>query len=240
LLFVLPFYLETTTFPSRNMIFAPLIIAMVIIASWFSIYSRFIAKHPLRSSLFYAITSFCVLNLIFPIIFGMRNIWSLLSAGIIAAAAVAIFIYPHIDIIKNRRNRVIFLLGIGIFFILLWIGRSLIPPAPLKLTRTEACRGIENFRPFESFRRAKASETEIVFFYSSIFAPRGLSEKIHHYWSHNGKRLFSVSLTKIHGGRKEGFGTWSQHTIKEGPGTYAVEVWTDGGQLLGSGEFNLY
>jgi hypothetical protein len=239
LLFVLPFYFESMTVPSRNMLFAPVIIGLAVIAGWFSLYQRFIARHPLRSSLFYALTFFCVLNFLLPVLFGMRNIWSLLISGGIAAAAVLIFVYPHIDLLKNKKNTLIFISGICLFFVLLWFGRSLIPPSPLKLTRTTACRSIELFKPVEPSNLLKAELNSEVYFYSSIFAPRGLSEKIDHIWYHNGRRLFTVSLSEIKGGRKQGFGTWSRHVILEGSGKYTVEVWTAGGQLLGEGNFML-
>jgi hypothetical protein len=239
LLFILPFYFESMTIPSRNMLFAPLILGLAIIAGWFTLYQRFIVEHPMRSSLFYALTFFCVLNFLLPVLFGIRNIWSLLIAGGIAAAAVLIFVYPHIDLLKNRKNTIVFITGICLFFIFLWLGRSLVPPSPLKLTRATACRAIELYKPVEPFSRSSLSSVAEVYFYSSIFAPRGLKEKIDHVWYHNGKCLFTVSLSEIRGGRKQGFGTWSRHTILEGPGKYTVEVWTSGGQLLGKGYFYL-
>ena len=240
LLFVLPFYFESMTFPSRNILFAPLIVGITIIAGWYNLYQRVVARHPLRSSLFYALTFFCVLNFLFPIVFGMRNIWSLLISGGIAAIAVAVFVFPHIDIMKNKENTLIFFLGIAIFFALLWFGRSLIPPSPLKLTHATACREIDQFRPVAPFTSAKADSISEVYFYSSIFAPRGLSEKINHVWYCNGTRLLTISLSEIEGGRKEGFGTWSRRIMLEGPCSFTVEVWTAGGQLLGVGQFVLY
>lgn len=239
LLFVLPFYFESMTFPSRNMLFAPVIVGLTVIVNWYYVYQRWIAKHPLRSSLFYALTFFCVLNFLLPILFGMRNIWSLLISGGIAAVAVILFVYPNIDLMRNRNNTLVFLLGICIFFAMLWTGRSFIPPSPLKLTGATACREIADFKPNDSFRSAKADAMQEVYFYTSIFAPRGLTEGIDHVWYHNGKKLFTVPLSEIRGGRKEGFGTWSRHVILEGPGRYSVEVWTAGGQLLGGGEFVL-
>jgi len=240
LLFVLPFYFESMTFPSRNILFAPIIVGLAVIAGWFELYQRFVARHPLQGSLFYALTFFCVLNLLLPIVLGMRNIWSLLISGGIAAITVLVFVYPHIEMLKNKKNTLIFLLGVVLSFALLWFGRSLIPPSPLKLTRATACISIEDYKPTAPFNRAKAEETPEVCFYSSIFAPRGLTEKIDHVWHHNGRRLLSISLSEIQGGRKEGFGTWSRRMILEGRGRYTVEVWTAGGQLLGTGSFILY
>lgn len=240
LLFVLPFYFEAMTFPSRNMLFAPLIVGLAVIASWLSLYQRLIARHPIRSSIFYALTFFCVLNFIFPIVFGMRNIWSLMASGGIAAVAVVIFVLPRTDIVRDRKNILLYLAGMALSLALLWFGRSLIPPAPLKLTGAAACTGIESFRPADPFKKIQADNTREIFFYSSIFAPRGLSEKINHVWYFNGRKLLSISLSEIQGGRKDGFGTWSKRIILEGQGKYTVEVWTAGGQLLGSGGFVVY
>ncbi|MDD4352688.1 MAG: DUF5924 family protein, partial [Candidatus Gracilibacteria bacterium] len=124
LLFILPFYFESMTFPSRNMLFAPIIISLSVVSNWYYLYQRAIARHPLRSSLFYALTFFCVLNFLFPIIFGMRNITSLLVSGGIAALAVVLFVYPHIDILKNIKNTFVIIAGILIILSLLWFGRS--------------------------------------------------------------------------------------------------------------------
>lgn len=239
LLFVIPFYFESMTVPSRNMLFAPLILGLTVIANWFTLYQKLIVSHPLRSSLFYALTFFCALNFLLPVIFGMRNIWSLLISGGAAATAVAVFIYPHTDFLKSKKSTFAFFAGIAIFISLLWLGRSFIPPAPLKLTRATACAGIESYRPVDPFASTAIDRGQTVHFYTAIFAPRGLKEKINHVWFHNGKRLFTVHLSEISGGRREGFGTWSNHVINEGPGKYTVEVWTDGGQLLGGGSFRL-
>lgn len=239
LLFVLPFYIESMTVPSRNMLFAPIIIGLTVISGWFSLYQRWIMKHSLRSSLFYALTFFCVLNFLFPVLFGMRNIWSLLISGSISSLAVVLFVYPHIYLLKNKKNTLIFLLSTGLLFALLWFGRSIIPPSPLKLTHSAACLEIADFRAQYPFTTINTDVAHEVYFYTSIFAPRGLSERINHVWYHNSRKLFTVSLKEIHGGRKEGFGTWSRHIIREGPGIYCIEVWTAGGQLLGTGEFVL-
>jgi hypothetical protein len=237
LLFVLPFYMESMTLPSRNMLFAPIIVGLTVISGWYSLYKRWIIKYPLWSSLFYALTFFCVLNFLFPILFGMRNKWSLLTSGVISSLAVLLFVYPHIDVLKNKKNTIIFLLGTVFLFAFLWLGRGIIPPAPLKLMRTTACLAIEDYRPRDSFAVIDGKAAQEIYFYTSIFAPRGLSEGIQHVWYHNNRKLFIVSLKEIHGGRANGFGTWSRHAVREGPGTYRIEVWTAGGQLLGTGGF---
>jgi hypothetical protein len=140
-------------------------------------------------------------------------------------------------VLKNIKNTVKMISGILIALAALWFGRSLIPPAPLKLTNATACEAIEEFHPVYPFSKIKIAYEREVFFYSSVFAPMGLSEGIIHTWYHEGKKLLSIGVSEIKGGRKEGFGTWSWHVLREGGGTYSVEIWTKGGQLLGEKDF---
>jgi hypothetical protein len=237
LLFILPFYLESMTFPSRNMIFSLVIIALAIVANWFYLFETIIFNSIFASSIYYAAIFFCVLNFIFPIIFGIRNIWSLALSGAIAAITAILFVYPTIRLKKKWRDLLKFVSGIVLSLALLWFGRSFIPPAPLKLIYALACESIEENTPVIVFNENSINIIKEAYFFSSIFAPNGLSEKIDHIWYFNGRRLLSISLSEIRGGRVEGFRTWSKHALLEGPGKYTVEVWTAGGQFLGSGSF---
>jgi hypothetical protein len=239
LLFVLPFYCESTTIPSRNMFLTLMVAGLAVIANWFSLYERLVAGHALRSSLFYALTFFCVLNFLMPVVFGMRNVWSLLLSGGIAAVMVAFFVYPNSDFLKNTKSSLAFFAGIALFITLLWAGRSFIPPAPLRVTAATACLGIDDHSPVDPVTAATIDRGSDVYFYTSIFAPRGLEETIHHLWRRNGRKLFAVRLSEIKGGRKDGFRTWSRHRLTAGAGRYTVEVWTQGGQILGAGSFTV-
>lgn len=239
LLFALPFYLESITLRSWNILFAPIIIGVTIITNWYYIYQNIVMKNPLFSSFFFAVTFFCVLNLLLPVLFGIRNIWSLLISGTAASILSVIFVYPHISIIKNRKNHLKFIAGVFIFFIMLWFGRSIVPPAPLRLIYASACEVVQDFNPQFPFKFKKAGEINQVFFFTSIFAPRGLREKVNHVWFHNGIKLVEINLREIRGGREKGFRTWSSHIILEGAGEYTIEVWTHSGQMLGRGGFIL-
>jgi hypothetical protein len=232
LFFVVPFYIESMTLFSRNVIFAPIFIGLLVVTNWFHLYRRLVLSNPLGSAVFYSLVFFSALNFLFPAAFGMRNIWSLLLSGAVASLTAVLYIYPHSFLLKTRRNTVIFISGVVLLYAGLWFGRSIIPPAPLRLMDATACRNVAEFTPVEPFKSAAFSGEEI-FFFTRIFAPRGLSEKINHVWYHNGRRLFTVKLDEIQGGAKDGFATWSSHAAKEGPGRYSVEVWTAGGQILG-------
>jgi hypothetical protein len=239
LIFVLPFYFESMTFPSMNMFFAPVIAGLALIANQIYIYRRWVYRYPFVSAIFYSLTFFSVLNFIFPIIFGMRNIWSISISGIIASLAAILYVYPHLSISMNRKNTFLFISGIIIFFASLWFCRSFIPPSPLKLTNAAACENVFFNEPANPFTAGSYEIGEKLYFYSAIFAPRGLREQIYHKWYYNDRIIQTVNLKEINGGRDLGYRTWSLHTINEGPGRYSVEVWTAGGQLLGRRKFVL-
>jgi hypothetical protein len=237
LLFILPFYFESMTIRSRNMLFGIVIIALAVISNWKYLFKRFIHKSVLASSVYYALIFFCVLNFIFPIIFGLRNIWSLAISGCIGAISALFILYPQIRVNKSKMDILKFFSGIVLSLALLWFGRSFIPPAPLELKYATACERIEEHIPFFPFDLNYIDAIEEVYFYTAIFAPKGLSEGIDHIWYYNGERLLTIQLREITGGRDEGYRTWSKHALLEGTGKYTVEVWTAGGQFLGEASF---
>jgi hypothetical protein len=239
LLFILPFYFESMTIPSRNMLFGIIIIALAVLSNWNFLLKRFILKSVLASSIYYALVFFSVLNFIFPIIFGLRNIWSLAISGGIGAVSAVFVLYPQMTENKNRKNILRFVSGILLSLVVLWFGRSFIPPAPLELKYATACEGVEEHNPNFPFDLNYVNAVEEIYFYTAIYAPKGLSEGIDHVWYYNSERLMSIRLSEITGGRNEGYRTWSKHALLEGVGKYTIEVWTDGGQFLGEGSFTI-
>lgn len=237
LLFVLPFYIESTTLLSRNVVFAPVVIGLTVVAHIYNLYQNKIVNNPLTASVFYSLIFFCVLNFLFPVVFGVRNKWSILLSGLISVIAAFVYVYPHSTILKGKINTIKLILGLCFLFIFLWIGRSWIPPVPLKVTYATACESINEHTPVNPFNKIFFESEKQIYFFTAIFAPRGLSEKISHVWYFNGKKLLTIELKEITGGRNDGFRTWSRHALLEGAGKYTVEVWSSGGQMLGSGSF---
>ncbi len=239
LIFVLPFYWESTSGDSRNLSFSLLVLAMTVIANWDELYERFILRYAIALTLFSGLTFFVMLNFIFPVLFGLRNIHSLLLSAGISAVLVLLANHPLRWLGHSWRNITAVLLGLAIFLQLVWFGRSLIPPAPLKLAEHTACVSVSKRVPVEPFTRMAQGDHRRASYFTAIFAPLGLHEGIRHVWKHNGQPVVNIDLGEIQGGRKEGYRTWSRHTLREGPGEYEVEVWTAGGQLVGEGRFTV-
>jgi hypothetical protein len=237
LMFILPFYLESMTVPSLNMLFVVFIVLLTAASNWINFYRKWIVNRPGTGAAFYAVTIFSVLNFIFPVIIGLRNSLSIILSGAVAAVITLALIYPHMPGLKNIRSAAVSLLAVVMALAGLWLLKPLIPPAPLRLLRAAACTGVENHNPVDSFSSIAAEPGQNIYFFTSIFAPRGLKDRIEHVWYHNKRKLISIDIKEIQGSGRGGFATWSTKRLMEGPGEYTVEVRTSAGQMIGRGGF---
>ena len=73
----------------------------------------------------------------------------------------------------------------------------------------------------------------------AIFAPMGIEEAVEEVWMHDGREVARFAGGELRGGRREGFRSWTRHSLREGVGEYRVEVWTVSGQLLGEAAFEV-
>ncbi|RJO68021.1 MAG: DUF2914 domain-containing protein [Myxococcales bacterium] len=239
LVFILPFYLESATFFSWNIAFNVYLLALTVVANWDALYLALVVRRPLWRTVFHGSIFFATLNFIFPVLLGMRNVWSILISAGLSGLLVLAFAHPERWLWRRPKNMALVLFGVAAVAAALWFGRALIPPAPLKLVYGTACDGVEQRKPALPFERMTEGERSRATFFSAIFAPMGLKEGVVHVWRHDGEPVSEVDLGSLTGGREEGFRTWSRHTLREGPGRYTVEVWTAGGQLVGRGSFDV-
>jgi hypothetical protein len=81
---------------------------------------------------------------------------------------------------------------------------------------------------------------EGLYAYTAIRAPRGLKERIEHVWLYEGREVDRIPLA-IHGGRKEGYRTWT-HKLnfpESVIGDWQVRVMTESGQMIGVVRFRV-
>ena len=122
LLFLLPFYLESMTLGSRNMIFVSILVIITACASWYSVYEKYVFGKPLVASAFYAFTVFSLFNFVFPVIVGINNYTSLAVSGAAAGLTVVLFLYPSIPAVKNTKNTIkaVCVTAAALVFSLVW------------------------------------------------------------------------------------------------------------------------
>ncbi len=82
--------------------------------------------------------------------------------------------------------------------------------------------------------------SEGLFAYSTISAPKGLTQEIVFHWKHGD---YSEKIaSEIVGGREEGYRTYSykENFVENSLGSWTVDITTSQGQLLERLEFNVY
>src|SRR5690606_29554653 len=131
------------------------------------------------------------------------------------------------------------LLGVGG-----WLTRSWVPPATLWLTEMAVTREFDNRErtPGASVKRLSVAElnSQGLYAYTAISAPRGLDERVYHVWRHQGRVVDRIALD-IKGGRKAGYRAWS-HKLRFPPnpqGRWQVQVVTEAGQMIGTLRFRV-
>ena len=240
-LFLLPIYYQSSTILSANVIFVIIIAVLSIITTFDNVYRGLILKNKITQFLFYTFNLFAFLNFGLPVIFGIRNIYSLYISISLSVLLLAPLFVDYREIF--RRSKAAVIVGMILISILaISLSKGFIPPVPLKLVTGTASTDIdrikkEPIKPFES-RTSKGLET--IYCYTSIFAPMGIHETLWHVWKIDGLVIQKVRQ-EISGGRREGYRTWSKKTISGNnmKGRWTVDVETDGGQLIGRVRFEI-
>lgn len=240
LLFVLPFYVESSLWPSRHLIFLLLLLALTLGASFDWFYERWVLKSPARATIYYGFVFFVTLNFIFPVLFGLRNHLSIeLSAALSLLAMLAFLLKSRRRLVWRPKLLLGLLSGVALLLALAFVFEDCLPPAPLKLISVTPCIGIKNREPKGVFSELSLRRSFRATIHSAIYAPLGISEPLWQVWLHDGREVARIQAGALSGGRREGFRSWGYHVLREGVGAYRVQIWTDGGQLLGEGAFRV-
>lgn len=240
-LFLLPIYYQSSTILSANVIFVVIIAILAVITTFDDVYRAVILKNKITQFLFYTFNLFAFLNFSLPVIFGIRNIYSLYISISLSVLFLAPLFVDYREVF--RRSKAAVVVGMILISILaVTLSKGFIPPVPLKLVTGTASLDIDRIKkepimPFES-RTSKGFET--IYCYTSIFAPMGIHETFWHVWKKDGMLVQKVPQ-EITGGRKQGFRTWSKRTAagNNTKGKWTVDVETDGGQLIGRVRFEI-
>jgi len=160
------------------------------------------------------------------------------SARISAALALIGFLTLYPPPSQSLSRRVGFGVLIAVLLVgLVELGRSFIPPAPLRLVSAEFGSGFqqESLQIEPAVTRLDPDASLRLYGLTAIRAPLGLKEKVQHRWYENGKLIFASPFYNMIGGREEGFRLWTAWTFDRiAPGTeLRLDLETEGGQLIG-------
>jgi len=244
LLFVLPAYWASATLASPNGPFVAGVAAGALVTAVDPLYRALARDHRWIQHAFLGFSMFAALNVALPLV-GVRPGAALLGSAGLAGLALA-------PAFRDRGRMgwpralalavVIALLGA----VLVWAGRTLVPPAPLFLADKQAARDVQDLIPQDPIRSSVPAATVAEWggglaAYTAVHAPSGLREPIEHVWWKNGQVIARVPLSPVLGGRAEGFRTWSRKSDLGTPlpAAYVVDVRTASGQLIGRLTFTI-
>jgi Family of unknown function (DUF5924)/Protein of unknown function (DUF2914) len=237
LLFVLPAYWASSTLTSPNVIFVAGVAVGALITAIDPLYSALGRQYRWLKHALLAFSIFAALNVALPLV-GIRPGVALLgSAGLAGLALAPAFrgggaAWPRALALASAAA----LAGIG----LVWVGRVVVPPAPVFLAAKQVARDVQELAPVDAIDGPIPAATVVewggaVAAYTAVYAPAGLRDTIEHVWWKNGRVIARVPLSPVQGGRAQGFRTWSRKSDLGVPleGDYTVDVRTASGQLIG-------
>ena len=245
LLFVLPAYYAAATLDSPNVVFPALVAAGALVTTLDPVYRRLVQPRPWLNHALLVFSIFAALNVALPLV-GAQPILALLGSAALAALALAPA-FRREGAFGWLRAHALALAAAALALVLVWLGRGLVPPAPLFLARAVAARGVAELEPVEPVERGRVAAAAVLEWgelaaYTAVYAPAGVRQPIAHVWWRDGEQLVHVALpTPVMGGRRQGFRTFSRLTDLKAPvaGRYRVDVVTASGQLIGRLRFTV-
>jgi Family of unknown function (DUF5924) len=237
--FMLPFYWEATVLGSQNMIFTLLVGVLAILATQDLIFDHWLMeKKPLRAG-FYAICLFASFNLLLPLFLPLPTKYTVVMASFFASLAFVMLHYPRWIMKKGYLRWVILgssILAGGCFMI-----RSVVPPAPYKISKTVITAIKPNAKKpprYDGVFRIheKDMDTKEIFCVHILESPINPLDAFHHVWTRNTRFIKKKRLRKqiISVGR---YLIWSSIKHSETgsakvDGDWEVKLFTGGGQIL--------
>ena len=198
LFFVLPFFLAVTTWNHTQAGFTALLILCALISVIDPLYYKQLAPRRSLFVIFHALALFAVLLVALPILLQLTTGQSLAFALI----ASLLFSLPSlVKFIANGRwwRRPLMMLMLAALAAVLWQVPSLVPPAALRLTEFNLVQQVDREQRTHSIHinrlDVQSLKRDGIYAWTAIRAPRGLQEKIHHLWIHNGIKRFTVEAS---------------------------------------------
>ena len=243
LFFLLPFYAYSTVVRSPNVVFLVLLGALAVCSCLDLVFDGWLRRRPSFGLAFFAIVAFAALNLLMPLLFGVRIRFATPVAALVAVGAaipLALRAGPWRPAVLLR-----FLLATAAFLAITIGVPSLVPPVPLRLQHatfastvdreTMALHGaLHGPAPAASVGPSLAVVVE-------VFAPSALPARVVLEWKRNGttvRESRDIAITANH----SGFRIWDAWHAPGGavpPGTYEVVLRTPTNRIFGVARLQL-
>lgn len=242
LLFLLPAYWASTTLTSRNAFFFAILVGLALLATFDPWYHAIVQPRPWVGSVFFLVCVFGALDVALPLV-GFPPRWALMVSAWAAVVALA----PALCLARRwpwRRSLTVSAIVAFVIAVFAYAERAWFPPVPLSVADRVLAWNVGSLDSLEpvthAIKVADLRERGLVA-YTAVYAPAGLEQGIQHVWRREGEVVDAVGLSPVHGGRREGFRTFSRKTAFPDvvTGRWSVDVMTDSGQLIGRLRFRV-
>jgi hypothetical protein len=239
LFFLLPVYYGSATAWSVNVLFVAFLACSALISTLDVFYDRHLSVRRGLLAIFFAFNLFACINVMLPVLWSISNRVALPLSAALAVLAFATIRYRLRDLASFPVQRQVAIAAAALV-LLVALGRPLIPPAPLKLLRSEFGGGIDRrglrvLQPMEALPDGWAGRLYVV---TAIYAPLGLHDRLEHRWYQDGRLVYASPSYVVSGGRGEGFRLWTSGPVRDlrAGSRVRVDVKTEAGQLVGRAE----
>jgi len=232
--FVIPFFVLSTTWPSRNVPFTLLLCGLSVASCFEAQLRERLARGGPFAAAFVVPVTFACLQLFLPVLTGLPPRHLAWASGAVAAAVAVALIRPPGFTRFGRAARAVILVA------LLVVGAAagrlllpLLPPAPLRLVSAHFALERDGLDPAVPTPVLPADRTGPSYVFLAIEAPRGARETVRVLLE--GAAHDETRPLDIVGGRPEGYRLWTAFR-PDGPGRVQAIVRTEGGQIVGTAD----
>lgn len=231
--FVMPFYLLSTTWPSRNVPFALLLVGLCVLSCFDGYLRDRVLRGGLSAVAFLVPVIFAAMQLFLPILTGVPPRFTVFAAGGLSALAAAVLLRADPSApIQAPRLGLAPAAAVALAGALLARGAlPLLPPAPLRIAKAHFALGREGLEPVSPVAFLEAAPGAPAYVFMAVEAPRGLTEKVRLVVEGEAARHETRPL-EIVGGRAGGYRLWAP-VDRGAPGRIRATIRTVGGQIVG-------
>jgi hypothetical protein len=243
LFFLLPFYASSTVIRSPNVLFMGLLVALALLSCIDLLFDRLLRTRPVFALSFFAVVAFAAVNLILPLLVGLRP---RIAAPVAALLSVGSALPLALRSASRGWGARLRLLTAATILLVVGVGLPrVIPPVPLRLQRATFGRGIdpETLTLSDTLPRqvtAAAVGPSLVVLVQ-VFAPSSLPVNVRLEWWRDGEFLrLSRDVGII--AHATGFRVWDRWRSPTGSiprGRYRVVLLTGGQRVFGVATLNI-
>ncbi len=245
LFFLLPYYWKSSTYGARNFPLVLVLGACALLSTLDVVFDRFLMRFRVAASVFYGVTLFACLNLVFPALFPETR--SLVSLLVASFTSVVAFFTIHVRAKALNRPWFFSLLaaasvaGSGAAY----AGRRFLPPVPMYLAHGAVGPAVlDDGRLSMEAGTLHTSVVKQVFAVTDVVIPGGKGDALVHIWRHDGEVVHrsTEATARVPGpdGQIRLRSTLDARDLAgKLAGSWSVDVETEDGQLVGRTAFQV-